>query len=155
MSETGAPQTPAPATNAPQALTIEESTVRAVIVQLRAYHAKEAPSGQNDGSNDTDDIHDDLEMARGPADTATLQGLYAEMNRDERYDLAALTLLGMEEVGTLDEGREMAGDEGQPGMREFLEMPLSPQYLAEGLARAGYQDASDIDRVQGDDEHAV
>ena len=142
-------------TSALQPMTIEQSTVRAIIVQLRAYHAKEAPSGQNDGSNDTDDIHDDLEMARGGADTATLQGLYAELNRDERYDLAALALLGMEEAGSLDEGRKMAGDEGQPGMREFFEMPLSPQYLAEGLAMSGYQDAADIDRVQADDEHAV
>ena len=154
MSDTPAPQ-PAEPAQSPQSMDVEESTVRAIIVQLRAYHAKEAPSGQNDGSNDTDDIHDELEMHRGAADVADLQGLYAELNRDERYDLAALALLGMEEVSTLSEGREMAGEEGQPGMREFLEMPLSPQYLAEGLAVAGYSDSADIDRVQGDDEHAV
>ena len=155
MSQTPSDQTPADQTAAAQAMTIDEGTVRAIIVQLRAYHAKEAPSGQNDGSNDTDDIHDDLEMHRGAADTADLQGLYAELNRDERYDLAALALLGMEEAGSLEDGRKMAGDEGQPGMREFLEMPLSPQYLAEGLSVAGYSDSADIDRVQGDDEHAV
>ena len=151
MSETNAPQPP----QTPQSMTVEESTVRAIIVQLRAYHAKEAPSGQNDGSNDTDDIHDDLEMHGGTADVADLQGLYAELNRDERYDLAALALLGMEEVSSLDAGREMAGEEGQPGMREFLEMPLSPQYLAEGLSVAGYSDSPDIDRVRADDEHAT
>ena len=119
---------------AQQDLTIDESTVQSVIVLLRGYHAKTAPSGQNDGSNDTDDMHDDLEM--GATDTADLHGLYTGLGKAERYDLAALALLGMEEVADLDAGRKMAGDEGQPGMTEFLEMPLSPQYLAEGLSKA-------------------
>ncbi|MBB4659206.1 DUF3775 domain-containing protein [Parvularcula dongshanensis] len=138
-----------------QSMSIDESTVRSIIVQLRAYHAKEAGTDQNDGSNDTDDIHDDLEMHEGTVDVADLQGLYADLNRDQRYDLAALALLGMEEAGTLDEGRQMAGDEGQPGMREFLEMPLSPQYLAEGLDLAGYSATDDSDRIADDDEHAT
>lgn len=139
-----------------QSMTIDEGTVRTIIVQLRAYHAKEAPSGQNDGSNDTDDIHDDLELNRGGADTNDLQGIYVELDRDQRYDLAALCLLGMEEVSSLEEGRSMAGGEGQPGMTEFLEMPLSPQYLAEGLDRAGYPSGGyDPTRTQGEDEHAA
>ena len=138
-----------------QALSIDEGTVRMIVAYLKAYHAKEAPSGQNDGSNDTDDMHDDLEMNRGATDIADLQGTYANLDRDGRYDLAALCLLGMEEVSNLDEGRKMAGEEGQPGMAEFLEMPLSPSYIAEGLSRAGYAMGGD-ERVRSeDDEHAV
>ncbi|WP_031554317.1 DUF3775 domain-containing protein [Parvularcula oceani] len=139
-----------------QSMTVKESTVRSLIAFLRAYHAKEAPSGQNDGSNDTDDLHDDLEMNKGATDVADLQGMYSSLNADERYDVGALALLGMEEVGTLEEGRAMARDNGQPGMAEFLEMPLSPQFLADGLERAGYPSGGyDPSRTQGDDEHAV
>ena len=139
-----------------QSMTIDEGTVRTVIAYLRAYHAKEASSGQNDGSNDTDDMHDDLEMTRGVADVADLQGLYADMGKDERYDLAALCLLGMEEAQNLEDGRKMAGDAGQPGMTEFLQMPLSPNYIAEGLARAGDPSGGDDpSRQPGDDSHAA
>ena len=139
-----------------QSMTIDEGTVRTVIAYLRAYHAKEASSGQNDGSNDTDDMHDDLEMTRGVADVADLQGLYADMGKDERYDLAALCLLGMEEAQNLEDGRKMAGDAGQPGMTEFLQMPLSPNYIAEGLSRAGYPSGGyDPSRQPGDDSHAA
>lgn len=146
----------ADATPEQQTISIDEGTVRTIIVELRAYHAKEAPSGQNDGSNDTDDMHDDLEMNPGGMDTNSLQGLYVPLGREERYDLAALALLGMEEVTTLAEGRKMAGEEGQPSMEEFLQMPLSPQYLAEGLERAGYPSGGyDPSRTRGADEHAA
>lgn len=139
-----------------QTISIDEGTVRTIIAELRAYHAKEAPSGQNDGSNDTDDIHDDLEMAGGTADTNSLQALYAPLDRQARYDLAALALLGMEEATSLEDGRRMAGEEGQPGMEEFLQMPLSPQYLAEGLERAGYPSGGyDPSREPGGDAHAA
>jgi hypothetical protein len=139
-----------------QSLTIDEGTVRTIIMHLRAYHAKEAPSGQNDGSNDTDDMHDDLEMNRGGADTNTLQSLYVELNGDERYDLAALALLGMEEANTVEEARRRAVEEGQPGMAEFLDMPLSPQFIAEGLERAGYPSGGyDPTREPGGDSHAA
>ena len=139
-----------------ETMTIDEGTVRTIIAYLRAYHAKEASSGQNDGSNDTDDMHDDLEMNRGVADIADLQGTYANLNKDQRYDLAALCLLGMEEAASLADGRKMAGDAGQPGMTEFLQMPLSPNYIAEGLDRAGYPSGGyDPTRVPSDDEHAA
>ena len=138
-----------------QSMTIDEGTVRTIVAYLKAYHAKEAATGQNDGSNDTDDIHDDLEMNPGKVDIADLQGTYATLNRDQRYDLAALCLLGMDEVDTLEGGRQMAGEEGQPGMTEFLEMPLSPSYIAEGLSRAGYAMDGDERVRSADDEHAV
>lgn len=147
MSETRSPEQ--------QSMTIDEGTVRTIVAYLKAYHAKEAPSGQNDGSNDTDDMHDDLEMNRGATDIADLQGTYAALNKDQRYDLAALCLLGMDEAQTLDDGRRMAGDAGQPGMTEFLEMPLSPSYIAEGMEKAGYPGGADTDRVPGDDTHAA
>jgi hypothetical protein len=139
-----------------QSMTVKESTVRSLVAFLRAYHAKEAPSGQNDGSNDTDDIHDDLEMNKGATDLADLQGMYSSLNADERYDVAALALLGMDEVDSLEEGRDTARANGQPGMTEFLEMPLSPQFLAEGLEKAGYPSGGhDPSRTPGDDSHAV
>ena len=139
-----------------EALSIDEGTVRMIIAYLKAYHAKEAASGQNDGSNDTDDMHDDLEMNPGTTDLADLQGTYANLGKDERYDLAALCLLGMEEAESLADGRKMAGDAGQPGMTEFLQMPLSPSYIAEGLSRAGYPSGgSDPTRIPSGDEHAA
>lgn len=139
-----------------QSMTIDEGTVRMIVAYLKAYHAKEASSGQNDGSNDTDDMHDDLEMNRGETDVADLEGTYASLDKDQRYDLAALCLLGMEEVSTLAEGREMAAGAGQPGMTEFLEMPLSPSYIAEGLALAGYPSGEDgPTREPSDDGHAA
>ena len=139
-----------------QSMTIDEGTVRMIVAYLKAYHAKEAPSGQNDGSNDTDDMHDDLEMSRGTTDIADLQGTYASLDKDQRYDLAALCLLGMDEVSSLDEGRTMAAGSGQPGMTEFLEMPLSPSFIGDGLEKAGYPSGGyDPTRQPGDDSHAA
>ena len=139
-----------------QSMTIDEGTVRMIVAYLKAYHAKEAPSGQNEGSNDTDDLHDDLEMNRGATDIADLQGTYAALDKDQRYDLAALCLMGMDEAQDLADGHRMAAEAGQPGMTEFLEMPLSPSYIAEGLEKAGYPaGGTEPSREPGDDSHAA
>ena len=136
-------------------MTIDEGTVRTIVAYLKAYHAKAAPSGQNAGSNDTDDMHDDLEMNRGATDIADLQGTYAALGKDERYDLAALCLMGMDEAQDLADGHEMAAQSGQPGMTEFLEMPLSPSFIADGLEKAGFAASGGVARELGDDSHAA
>lgn len=136
-------------------MSIDESTVRSLAALLKSYHAREAPSGQNDGSNMTDDARAGLEMRKGTSGMADLQGFYAQLDSDERYDLAALALLGMDEAESFDDARNMAAEAGQPGMSEFLEMPLSPQFLTEGLQKAGYPSGGhDPARRPSDDEHA-
>ncbi|MCQ8185806.1 hypothetical protein [Parvularcula maris] len=116
-------------------LNVSEEDVRAFAVMLKRYHAKEMMTGQNDGSNDTDMIEDNLELSDKEGEFSDARGLYGEMNASQRLDLAALTLLGMDEADDFEGAMQIAKDRGGPDLDAFREMPLSPDLMLEGLER--------------------
>lgn len=116
-------------------LEVNDDTVRQLIVYLRKWHAAEGATGQNDGSNDSDDIHDELEMHKGHVDKADLEGIYNNLDVSEKADISALVLIGMEEERTLKEARQRIAREEVLGLDDLLEMPLSPEYLATALGQ--------------------
>ncbi|NNU15948.1 hypothetical protein HK107_06380 [Parvularcula sp. ZS-1/3] len=126
-------------------LTIGADEVRAFAAQLKAFHGKAALTGQNDGSNETDTQQDNLELTDKAGEMAGFRGTYGEMNAAKRLDLAALTLLGMEQASTFDEAMTIAKDRNGPDLDAFREMPLSPNFLLSGLDQVGMPGGDDIE----------
>lgn len=130
-----------------KALELDSGTIETLIVYLRKWHALEADTGQNDGSNDTDDIHDDLEMNPGHTDKTDLENLYAGLNDSQKRDISALLLIGMEEASALDDARKRIEREEVLSLDDLLEMPLAPEYLSSAFAEVSV-DGSNIIRLQ-------
>ncbi|GGY47694.1 hypothetical protein [Parvularcula lutaonensis] len=120
-----------------KSLSIGSGNVRAFATLLRAFHGKTAVTDQNDGSNESDTLQDDLELSKEPGELADLRGLYAEIGPAGRLDIAALLLLGMDEAADFDEAIAMAGDRDGPDLADMLEMPHAPDLILAGLERMG------------------
>ena len=129
-------------------LTIGADEVRAFAAQLKAFHGKAALTGQNDGSNDTDMIQDDIELSDKRGEMAGFRGTYGEMNASKRLDLAALTLLGMDEAASFDEAMRIAKDRNGPDLDAFREMPLSPNFMLAGLDQVESPGGDAIERTR-------
>jgi hypothetical protein len=150
-------------------LNIDPDNVRAFAAQLKAYHAKAAPSGQNDASNQTEvqrggrgldaapqtdndqnPEHADLELSDAAGEFAGIRGFYGEMTGPQRLDVAALVILGMDEAADFDEAMRIAKDRNGPDLDALREMPLSPNFLLDGLARTSLTgDAVQATRPKG------
>jgi hypothetical protein len=128
-------------------LSLGADDVRSFAAGLKAYHAKEAMTGQNDGSNDTDMMQDNLELSDRKGEMADFRGLYGELDARGRLDLAALCILGMDEASSFSEARRMAEDRNGPDLDAFREMPLSPNYILSGLDQAGADLGSRVEPI--------
>ncbi|GGD12508.1 DUF3775 domain-containing protein [Aquisalinus flavus] len=128
-------------------LEISPDIVEQIIVYLRKWHAVEATTSQNDGSNDTDDVHDNLEMHSTRVDRADLEGVYTSLNDSQKEDISALVLIGMEEESELDAARERIKREEGLSLDDLLEMPMSSEYLASALSRIEQADQSNVVRL--------
>lgn len=131
-------------------LTIAADKVGFIILKARAVDAKEASTGDNDGSNPTDD--GDLESLEEGAGDLTRQELLdaiRSLNDDEKFELVALAWLGR---GTfeLSEWRtalETARSEHARRTAQYLlGLPMLGDYLEEGLAQFG-ESISDDDEI--------
>jgi hypothetical protein len=125
-------------------LNVSEDEVRSFAVMLKRYHAKEMMTGQNDASNDTDMPQDNLELSDKEGEFSDARGMYSEMNAAQRLDLAALTLLGMDEASSFEEAMRIAKDRNGPDLDAFREMPLSPNMMLDGLDRVSLDTGSSI-----------
>ncbi|MEE4212194.1 MAG: hypothetical protein V2I43_23355 [Parvularcula sp.] len=128
-------------------LTLGEDEARSFAAGLKAYHAKEAKTGQNDGSNDTDMMQDNLELSSKGGEMADFRGLYGELDARKRLDLAALCILGMEEANTFGEAMRIAEDRNGPDLESFRQMPLAPEYILSGLDRASASGGDNVERL--------
>lgn len=128
-------------------LEISPDVVGQIIVYLRKWHAVEATTAQNDGSNDTDDIHDNLEMHSTRADRADLEGVYNSLNDAQKADISALVLIGMEEESELGAARERIEREEGLSLDDLLEMPMASEYMASALDRVEQGGQSNVVRL--------
>ena len=131
----------------PASLEISPDTIGELVVYLRRWHAVEAPTSQNDGSNDTDDIHDNLEMHSTRVDRADLEGVYNSLNDAQKSDISALILIGMEEESELGAARERIKREEVLSLDDLLEMPMSSEYLASALDQVEGRGQSNVVRL--------
>lgn len=128
-------------------LEVSGDLVEQIVVYLRKWHALEGQTGQNAGSNDTDDIHDNLEMHKGSADKSDLQGLYAGLDINEKTDISALVLIGMGEESNLQDARKRFSREDILDLDDLLEMPMAPEYMSSALARITQEEGDNVIRL--------
>jgi len=128
-------------------LEISPDIIGQLIVYLRKWHAVEATTSQNDGSNDTDDIHDNLEMHNTRVDRADLESVYNTLNDAQKSDVSALILIGMEEESELGAARERMKREEVLTLDDLLEMPMSAEYLASALDQIEGRGRSNVVRL--------
>ena len=112
-----------------------------LIMKVRAFEVKVAPSEENSGSNPIDDL--DLEILEDLEDDPTYDELVAffeDLNEDEALDLVTLMWIGRGTygVGEWQEARDLARKEATHTTAEYLlGTPLLSEYLQNGLDAFG------------------
>lgn len=131
-------------------LEIATDKVAFIIVKARAVDAKEASTGDNDGSNPTDDGDlQGLEEGAGDLTRQELADAIRGLNDEDQIELVALAWLGR---GTFDlsEWRtalETARSEHNTRTAQYLlGLPMLGDYLEEGLAQFD-ESISDDDEI--------
>jgi hypothetical protein len=121
----------------PTSLSLSAEDVRSFAAVLKRYHGKEVMTGQNDASNETDMMQDNLELSNKGGEFADARGFYGEMDANQRLDLAALLILGREDTSDFGEAKRMAEEQNGPDLDAMREMPLSPNFILSGLDQIG------------------
>lgn len=119
-------------------LRISPEKVCYLIVKLREFDAKEAPEGDYDGSNATDDgMMSVLEDNEDDAVYEELETFLGGLNVDEMEDVLALTYVGRGDIDKAQWAEAIAtarveSDEG--AVKRLLSIPLLSDYLENGLS---------------------
>jgi hypothetical protein len=128
--------------NEPAELNIGLDKIQDIILRARAFDLEEFPDEPEPGveGDSAEDREEHLDEGDDPTE-AELRELIDDLNDDEVIDLIALVWIGRGDfgIGELGEARELARERHQGSSSRYLMgIPTLAEYLAEGLAAAGY-----------------
>jgi len=130
-------------------LTLSPEQAYFILMRARAFDEKVAASGQDGGSNPSDDgAVDVLEDTPDDATASELRASIRRLNDDELRDLIALVWIGRGDFSMAEwnEARRAAADIGRErAPRYLLGIPLISDYLEESLSNLGFSLAEYID----------
>ncbi len=126
----------------PAELNIGLDKIQDIVLKAREFDQEEFPDDADPGAEF--DVADDREERLDEGDDPTeaeLRALIDDLNDDEVVDLIALVWIGRGDFGIdeLGEARDLARERHQGSSSKYLMgIPTLAEYLAEGLASAGY-----------------
>jgi Protein of unknown function (DUF3775) len=126
----------------PVELNIGLDKIQDIVLKAREFDQEDFPDEPDPGT-DADpgqDPEERLDAGDDPTE-AELSALIDDLNDDEVVDLIALVWIGRGDFGVdeLGEARELARERHQGSSSRYLMgIPTLAEYLAEGLAAAGY-----------------
>ena len=126
----------------PAELNIGLDKVRDIVLKAREFDLEEFADEPDPGaeSDAAENREEHLDEGDDPTE-AELRELIDDLNDDEAIDLIALVWIGRGDfdVGELGEARELARERHQGSSSRYLMgIPTLAEYVAEGLAAAGY-----------------
>jgi len=126
----------------PAELNIGLDKVQDIVVKARAFDLEDFPDDPDPGTEAEpgQDREEQLDEGDDPAE-AELRELIDDLNDDEVVDLIVLVWIGRGDFGIeeLGEARELARERHQGSSARYLMgIPTLAEYLAEGVAVAGY-----------------
>lgn len=126
----------------PAELNIGLDKVRDIVLKAREFDLEEFPDEPDPGaaSDAAENREEHLDEGDDPTE-AELRELIDDLNDDEAIDLIALVWIGRGDfgIGELGEARELARERHQGSSSRYLMgIPTLAEYVAEGLAAAGY-----------------
>lgn len=127
--------------NEPAELNIGIDKVQDIVLKARAYDQEDFPDDAEPGEAAAEEDREQrLDEGDDPTE-AELRELIDDLNDDEVVDLIALVWIGRGDFGIeeLSEARELARERHQGSSSRYLMgIPTLAEYLAEGVAAAGY-----------------
>jgi len=126
----------------PAELNIGLDKVQDIVLKARAFDIEDFPDEPDPGApaDAAQDREERLDAGDDPTE-AELRELIDDLNDDEVVDLIALVWIGRGDfdVGEIAEARELARERHQGSSSRYLMgIPTLAEYLAEGVAAAGY-----------------
>jgi hypothetical protein len=126
----------------PVELNIGLDKIQDIVLKAREFDQEEFPDEPDPGADADagEDPEERLDAGDDPTE-AELSALIDDLNDDEVVDLIALVWIGRGDFGIdeLGEARELARERHQGASSRYLMgIPTLAEYLAEGLAAAGY-----------------
>lgn len=128
--------------NEPTELNIGLDKIQDIVLRARAFDNEDFPDEADPGAeaDATQDREENLDEGDDPTE-AELRELIDDLNDDEVVDLIALVWIGRGDfdIGELPEARDLARERHQGSSSRYLMgIPTLAEYLAEGVAAAGY-----------------
>ena len=126
----------------PVELNIGLDKIRDIVLRARAFDIEDFPD-EPDPGDEAEEAHDreeQLDEGDDPTE-AELREMIDDLNDDEVVDLIAMVWVGRGDFGIEDlpEARDLARERHQGSSSRYLMgIPTLAEYLAEGLAAAGY-----------------
>jgi Protein of unknown function (DUF3775) len=126
----------------PVELNIGLDKVQDIVLKARAFDLEDFPDDPDPGADteEAESREDRLDEGDDPTE-AELRELIDDLNDDEVVDLISLVWIGRGDFGIEDigEARELARERHQGSSSRYLMgIPTLAEYLAEGVAAAGY-----------------